>query len=346
MSWVQLQHIWFFLIGVLFLGYSVLDGFDLGIGALLPFLARSEDERRALFNAVGPFWDGNEVWLLTGGGALFAAFPYAYATVFSGFYLALMAVLFALIFRATALEFYRYDPAHGKAWAFAFELGSFLPALLYGVALGNVIVGIPLDGRGDFTGTFFTLLRPYPLAIGLAGLGAILLQGAAFAAMKTRGELQRRAHKIIGPLSWAFIALFLLSGVIAFFFTPWAFRRPLAYGGALLTGGAWFWLRRCNRRDKPGLAFTASSLQLAGLWTVAGASLYPNLVRASNGDAFSLTLRNASSSPLTLKVMLLIALIGMPVVVGYTIFVYRIFRGHDGPDPRPEGNPGQNKSGA
>ncbi|HUU51724.1 MAG TPA: cytochrome d ubiquinol oxidase subunit II, partial [Candidatus Heimdallarchaeota archaeon] len=169
-TWDILRNIWFILIGVLFVGYSILDGFDLGIGALFPFLGKKEEEKEALIKSIGPFWDGNEVWILTGGGALFAAFPHAYATVFSGFYLALMAILFSLIFRAVSLEFRAHDTKRKRFWEGAFVVGSFLPSLLFGVALGNVVVGVPLDNTMNYTGNFFKLLRPFPLAVGLLGL--------------------------------------------------------------------------------------------------------------------------------------------------------------------------------
>jgi cytochrome d ubiquinol oxidase subunit II len=187
---IFLQNTWYLLLGVLLIGYSILDGFDLGVGCLVPLVAKNDADKRMLFNAIGPFWDGNEVWLLTGGGALFAAFPHVYATVFSGFYLALMLVLFSLIFRAVALEFWSYDEKRKKLWEWAFVVGSFLPSLLYGVALGNVVVGIPLNEQMEFTGNFFTLLRPFPLAVGLLGFAAILLQGCTYTILKTSGPLK------------------------------------------------------------------------------------------------------------------------------------------------------------
>ena len=189
------QVLWFFLIFILFVGYSLLDGFDLGIGALLPFLGKTKEEKDILINSIGPVWDGNEVWLITGGGALFAAFPHAYATAFSGFYLAMMLVLFALIFRAVSMEFRAYDATRTNLWEKAFITGSALAALLFGVALGNVVYGVPLDNKMEFTGNFFTLLRPVPLFFGVTGFFAILLQGATYAVMKTEGELQKRAFR-------------------------------------------------------------------------------------------------------------------------------------------------------
>ncbi|MBN2012661.1 cytochrome d ubiquinol oxidase subunit II [candidate division KSB1 bacterium] len=321
------QNIWYILIGVLLIGYSILDGFDLGVGALMPFLAKNDHEKRILYNAVGPFWDGNEVWLLTGGGALFAAFPFVYATVFSGFYLALMLVLFALIFRAVALEFRTYDPKREKLWEWAFVIGSFLPALLYGVALGNVVVGIPLDVNMEFTGNFFTLLRPFPLVVGLLGLVAILLQGSIFAAMKTTGAQQAKAKKVTGTLWFAFIILFALSFIAALIFLNEIAIKFLAYVAALVVLITWYLTKVALVNDKFGRAFLMSSIMFAGLWGIAGAVHYPNLVLASNDPALSLTLHNSSSSQLTLTVMLIIALVGMPIVIGYTIFAYRLFKG-------------------
>ena len=322
-----LQNIWFILIGVLLTGYAILDGFDLGIGSLFPVLAKNDEERGTLFNAIWPFWDGNEVWLLTGGGALFAAFPHAYATVFSGFYLALMLVLLALIFRAVSLEFWYYDEERKGLWQWAFTLGSFLPALLFGVALGNVIVGVPLNSNMDFTGDFFTLLRPYPLVLGLLGLGAILLQGATFAALKTEGELQDRSRNLIGKLWLVALVLLVLGLVMTAIFIPEHLSKPLAWVAFVAVILFAFLTKSFSGKGEDGKAFLASSLHFAALWGLAGAVHYPNLVRASNDVAMSITITNGSSTELTLKVMLIIALIGVPLVVGYTIFVYRIFRG-------------------
>lgn len=325
--WDLLRHIWFILIGVLLVGYSILDGFDLGIGTLLPFLAKKEQDKNTLIRAVGPFWDGNEVWLLTGGGALFAAFPHAYATVFSGFYLALMLVLFSLIFRAVSLEFRAHDPDRKRFWEGAFVMGSFLPSLLFGVALGNVMVGVPLNQNMDFTGTFFTLLRPLPLVFGLLGLAAILMQGAAFAVLKVEGELRTRALTIARRLLPRYAALFLLALAVSAIYLPHGFRRPSAWLFTVLFAAALLFLQRSLRDGRDGPAFMMSSLAFASLWGIAGSVHFPNLVRAGNGEALSLTIHNASSSQLTLTVMLIIALIGMPLVIGYTIYAYRVFKG-------------------
>lgn len=322
-----LRNIWYVLIGVLLMGYAILDGFDLGVGSLLPFLAKNEKQKRTLLNSIGPFWDGNEVWLLTGGGALFASFPHAYATVFSGFYLALMLVLFALIFRAVSIEFYAHDDERRKLWEWTFIIGSFLPSLLYGVALGNVIVGIPLDGNMEFTGSFFTLLRPFPLVIGLLGLNAILLQGSAYASLKTDGEIQDRARALTQKLWVSFIVLFVLSSIVAFIYVPGATGSILAWISTLFVIAGWYMIRQAMNKAKESLAFYMSSLSFIGLWGIVGSIHFPNLVKASNDITLSLTIYNASSTKLTLTVMLIIALLGMPLVFLYTWYVYKTFKG-------------------
>jgi cytochrome d ubiquinol oxidase subunit II len=326
LTWDLLRDVWFVLIGVLLAGYSLLDGFDLGVGALLPFLARSEDEKRTLVGAVGPVWDGNEVWLLAGGGALFAAFPMAYATVFSGFYLALMLVLFSLILRAVSLEFRAHDPARRGLWEAAFVGGSALPALLFGVALGNVVVGVPLDARSDFAGTFFTLLRPLPLAFGLLGLCAFLMHGAAYAALKTEGALLERARRAARVLALAFAGAFALAFFAVLAYLPAALKSVPAWAFSALVWAALVLFALSVKAKRDGRAFAFSSAAFLGLWGMVGAIHYPNLVRAAD-PAMSLTVANASSSALTLKVMLLIALVGMPAVIGYTIFAFRVFKG-------------------
>jgi cytochrome d ubiquinol oxidase subunit II len=325
--WDVLRHVWFMLIGILFLGYSILDGFDLGIGTLFPFLAKNEREKEGLLKAVGPFWDGNEVWLLTGGGALFAAFPQAYATVFSGFYLALMLVLFSLIFRAVSLEFRAHDPRRKSFWEWSFVIGSFLPSLLYGVALGNVIQGVPLNADMDFTGGFLTLLRPYPLVLGLLGLAAILLQGAAFVLIKLDGEVRERTKTMVEILWVIFAVFFVMALLLTLKYTPWAPRRILPWIFTAVVMICLFAMRAAVRRGRDGRAFAMSSGVFFGLWGIAGSVMFPNLVRASNDTSLSLDIFNASSGRLTLQVMLIFALVGLPLVVAYTTFLYRVFRG-------------------
>ncbi len=319
-----LQTVWFGLIVLLLLGYSVLDGFDLGVGVLGPFLAVTKEEKSQLYSSVGPFWDGNEVWLLAGGGALFAAFPAVYATVFSGFYLALMLVLFALIFRAVSLEFWHYHEEKRELWSRMFFLGSLVPALLFGVAMGNVLMGIPLDANGDFAGNFFTLLRPFPLALGVYGLTAFALHGAAYAALKNGGSVGERAVRLIRPLSVSAIALLSLTLVLGYRSMPHAVGRYPAWASMMATAGLLAWVSIMTRKGRRGWAFLASALAMATLWLTAAIIQFPVLLRCSDGQSH-LTIHNTSSSALTLKVMLIIALIGMPLVIAYTIYVYRVF---------------------
>jgi len=325
-TWDLIRSVWFILIGVLFAGYSILDGFDLGLGILWPFLAGTEDDKKALFRSIGPVWDGNEVWLLTGGGALFAAFPHAYATVFSGFYLALMLVLFSLILRAVSLEFRAHDPARKRIWEAAFAAGSFFPALLFGVALGNVVIGVPLDARMEYTGNFFTLLRPLPLVFGLTGLAAFLLQGSAWAALKTAGELQARARRAARRMADAVGIGCLLSFAAVWLYLPGALKRAPAWIAAALIWLSLGLVVSSLNRGRDGRAFLFSSSAFLALWATVGAIHFPNLVRATD-PSLSLTITNASSSALTLKVMLAFALAGMPLVVACTIYAYRVFRG-------------------
>ncbi|MGB2765379.1 MAG: cytochrome d ubiquinol oxidase subunit II [Candidatus Aminicenantes bacterium] len=326
-TWDLLRNIWFILVGIFLVGYSILDGFDLGIGILFPFLAKKEKEKQMLYKTIGPFWDGNEVWLLTGGGALFAAFPHAYATVFSGFYLALMVVLFALIFRAVSLEFRSHDHKRKGFWEGAFIISSFLPSLLYGVALGNIVAGVPLNSRMDYTGNFFTLLRPFPLIIGLLGLTAILLQGSTFAGLKLSGELRERACKTTRILTNVHLALFMLSFLATVLYIPDVLQRPLAWIFTVFVILSLVFLRIVLQKGKDLLVFIMSSTSFLSLWGIVGAIHFPNLVKASNDTTLSITIYNASSSELTLRVMLIIALIGMPFVIGYTIFLYKVFKG-------------------
>lgn len=345
-----LQIIWFVLIGVLLAGYAVLDGFDLGVGALYPFLGKTDEEKAALRNSIGPVWDGNEVWLLTGGGALFAAFPAVYATVFSGFYLALMLVLFSLIFRAVSIEYRGHDEAWGGLWDWGFFLGSALPALLYGVAVGNIALGVPLTGgtpqQVEFAGNFFTLLgfwnggfNPAPLTVGLLGLSMFLLQGASWAALKTEGDLQARAVAFRGKLMWVFAGLAVLTTFVVAFFAGSSFggviHSPFGWLFVVLLVLSIVWAYLADNGGKDLQAWYAASLaavSLTGLWA---AGIFPNLVPDIDAPAAAvtgaatkaLTVYNASSSQLTLTVMLIIAVIGVPLVLFYVGLVYKTFAG-------------------
>lgn len=332
-----LRFFWFIVIGILLAGYSILDGFDLGVGCLFPFLTKTDKEKQTLLNSISPFWDGNEVWLLTGGGALFAAFPHAYATIFSGFYLALMIVLFALIFRAVSIEFHKYDSERKRFWHWAFIIGSFVPSLLFGVALGNVIVGVPLNERLDFAGNFFTLLRPYPLLIGIFGLVVIIYHGANFIVLKTTGDLRDRALKILPKLRIAFALLLFAGFLISIPYNPQALVKPLSWVFWFIVVISLIMNSIYIKNGKEWKAFMMSCVSFFGLWGMVGSIHFPNLVKGIPSSErilgeVSLTIFNSSSSLLTLKVMALIAIIGMPIVIGYKIFVYRIFREKISPD--------------
>jgi cytochrome d ubiquinol oxidase subunit II len=322
--------LWFALVGVLLAGYALFDGFDLGLGTLYPFLAKNDDEKEVMRSSIGPVWDGNEVWLLTGGGAIFAAFPNVYATVFSGFYLALMLVLFALIFRAVSFEFYAHDPGWRRVWDWSFFLGSALPALLFGVAAGNIVRGVPLDKMGEFTGNFFTLLNPYALVLGVLGLVMFLWQGAAWLAVKSENALYDRAVKTRSLMAWLFVVLVLLSTVATFLLVPRAAAQVMAspigwvFIVLLLVSMAWGRFVHGGKELHSWYAASLAPVALVGLWAV---SIFPRLVPAINDDALSLTIANSASSQLTLTVMTIIAAIGVPLVLFYFYLIYRIFAG-------------------
>ena len=336
---MTLQVVWFFLIGVLFTGYAILDGFDLGVGFWHLFTKKNKD-RRVMLNAIGPVWDGNEVWLLTGGGALFAAFPMVYATVFSGFYLALMLVLFGLIFRAVSLEFRsKVEGASWRSkWDLAFSMGSIVPALLFGVAVGNILRGVPLDQAGNFAGTFIGLLNPYSLLIGLTGLAMFAMHGALYITIKAEGDLAEQSRNWAGKAWIAYIVLLAIAFIATILTQPQLLANAKAHAVLWLIPalalGATVAIGVLNKQGKPQAAFLASALAIAANWGLVGAGIFPNLVPALGQPEYSLNLYQHSSSQLTLTAMLIITLIGMPIVLGYTIFVYRKFAGkvQMGPD--------------
>ena len=328
----DLNTIWFVLIGVLLTGYAMLDGFDLGIGALHLFTNKDE-ERRVMLNAIGPVWDGNEVWLVVGGGALFAAFPNCYATVFSGFYLAFVLLLFALIFRAVAIEFRGKQSMRWwrQMWDISFAVGSIVSSLLIGVAIGNMAQGIPLDAHGEFAGTFLGLLTPYPLLMGVTTVALFMMHGAIYGVMKTEGELHDKLRR------WAMntIIFFVICAAITTMVTllyvprmaealkehPWLFSIALANMLAIAN------IPREFHRGSDWLAFVSSCATMATLMALFGINQYPNLVFSSPNPENSLTIINGASSQKTLGIMLVIAGIGVPVVLTYTACVYWIFRG-------------------
>jgi cytochrome d ubiquinol oxidase subunit II len=326
--------VWYVLIGVLIAGYALLDGFDLGVGALYPFIAKSDTERRTLRHSIGPVWDGNEVWLLTVGGALFAAFPAVYATVFSGFYLAMMLVLFCLIFRAVSLDYSEKEKG-GKAgfrgWDLAFFLGSTLAALLLAVALGNVVRGIPIGPDGEFAGSFFDLLNPLALVIGLTGLAMIVVHGASWAAVKTEGALQARAAAARSWAHWVFVLLVAVATVCVALIVPEQAKavigNPVGIVAVVVLVLGLVVARYAMIRKKDVLALLGSAFGILGLVAIAAVGNYPALVPALDTPERSLTIANSASSNLSLLVMLIIACIGVPLVLAYTAWVYRSFWG-------------------
>jgi cytochrome d ubiquinol oxidase subunit II len=329
---MDLNMIWFVLVGVLIIGYAILDGFDLGVGVLHLF-ARTDNERRMHLNAIGPVWDGNEVWLLTGGGALFAAFPVVYATVFSGYYLALMLLLTALIFRAVSIEFRSKveSPRWREFWDWGFGLGSILPAILFGVAFGNVLHGVPIDAHHMWTGSFLGLLNPYAVLIGVLSLALFTMHGAIYLAMKTEGALRDRVAAWISKTWMATMGLYALATIATIFIAPFLFagvlKNPLFWVVFLLLLAAGMLIPVAAKAQKFGRAFIASSVLIACMIGLSALSLFPRLVPSSTDINFSLTIYNASSSQMTLSTMLVIALIGVPLVLIYTILIYRVFKG-------------------
>lgn len=326
-----LPYIWYLLVGILFAGYAVLDGFDLGVGAL-HLLARTDEQRRILLNAIGPVWDGNEVWLVVGGGALFAAFPPVYATVFSGFYLALILLLFALIFRAVAIEFRSKEPGRlwRQTWDVSFSVASTVAALLMGVALGNLIRGIPLDAAGNYTGTFLDLLNPYALVVGVTTVSLFSMHGAIYLTLRTEGATQALVAGWVRPTIVGFVAMYLVTTLATILLVP-RMAAPFAAQPLLAlvpagTFAAVLGIPWAMRNARPGSAFVASCLAILGLWALVGIGMFPRLVVATD-PALSLTLHNAASSPGTLRTMTIIAAIGVPLVLAYTVGIYWVFRG-------------------
>jgi len=329
---------WFTLVAVLVAGYAILDGFDLGIGFLQLLVPRTEEERRLSLASIAPVWDGNEVWLLTAGGALFAAFPPVYATVFSGFYLAIMLVLLGLIVRAVSIEARNRgtSPAWRRFFDRSFAVGSTLAALVLGVAVGNLMRGLPLDEHGEYAGTFFTLLNPFSLFIGATTLAMFAMQGACWLAMKTEGELGKRAVAA-ALFAWAtFVALFLDATLWAPSEAAWLFLRarqsfvpwiPVTLMFLCVVGTPIL-----LRRERLRLAFFCSSLIIACVVAILAIAACPIFVLCTNDVRRSLTAFNAASSPRTQLTMLIIVLCALPFVLGYTVFIYRVWRGKVRPE--------------
>jgi cytochrome bd ubiquinol oxidase subunit II len=327
---MEFQIIWFVLWGVLWAVYFMLDGFDFGAGILLPFLGRNKSEKDTVVKTIGPVWDGNEVWLITAGGATFAAFPTTYALMFSYLYTALLLILFALIFRGVALEFRAKEegPLWRNGWDAAAFIGSLVPSLLFGVAFGNIFQGLPMDSQG-YHGTLFTLLNPYGLLTGILFVLLFIVHGALWITLKTRGDLSVRAGKTAGALWYP---LFIIAAVFLGY-TKFTTNLYMNYMNNpfwfVVPGIAVFSLLGIKLFAAKGdtlAAFFCSCLTILTVTFTGIIGLYPNLIPSSIDPYYSLTIFNSSSSPYTLKIMTVVALTFVPIVIIYQIWIYRIFR--------------------
>jgi cytochrome d ubiquinol oxidase subunit II len=334
---MDLNTIWFVLIAILYTGYFILEGFDFGVGILHPFVAKNDDQRRMVINTIGPHWDGNEVWLITAGGATFAAFPNWYATLFSGFYLPLFLMLVGLVLRGVALEFRSKDnnPRWRTFWDWAIFAGSLIPALLWGVAFANFLRGVPIDASQNYAGGFWNLLNPYALLVGLLTVAGFTLQGCLFLALKVEGDVLERVRKLAVRL-WI-PTLVLLVGVWAYSFVETDFAAKEGFQAGLLPymavfsvliTGLFIYLKRY------GWAFVLNSLTILLVTCAAFIGLFPRVLISSLNPEWSLTVYNASSSPYTLQVMSIIALIFVPIVLVYQGWTYRILRMRISEDPK------------
>jgi len=327
-----LQEIWFFLWGLLWALYFMTDGFDLGIGTLYPVLGKSDADKRTMINAMGPLWDGNEVWLLTAGGVTFAAFPLVYAVMFSSLYSALMLILFALIIRGVSFEFRNKidNPKWTKIWDTCIFVGSIAPAILFGVAFANIFQGIPIDRNGLYHGTLFTLLNPYGLLGGVLFLLLFVQHGANWIAIRTEGDLQDRAVKM-GKNLWPALLIVAVIFLIASWYATPLYKNYLAHPALfliiLVTVAALLGIRLFLSQKAYFKAWFASALTIVGATFFGVAGLFPNLFPSSLNPRYSLSAYNASSSPLTLKIMLTVVIIFVPLVLAYQIWTYNLFKG-------------------
>lgn len=357
MSYELLRLIWWALLGILLIGFAVMDGFDFGSAMLLPYVARNDIERRVVINSIGPVWEGNQVWFVLGGGAIFAAWPALYAASFSGFYLAMFAVLAALIFRPLSIVYRSKlaSPLWRGAWDWTLFVTGIVPSLIFGVAFGNLFLGVPFTFDADlrFHADFslFSLLMPFALVAGLVSLSMIVLHGATWLSLKTEGPVAARARSVILPAAGTFVALFVIAGLWLNAFSGYAVATTLVHDGpsnpmlkAVTQGGTWF----ANYATFPLLwlapalaiagavsavflrrlwAFTASGLACAATIATAGFALFPFLLPSSSNPSASLTVWDASSSKLTLEIMLGAVVVFLPLILAYTAWVYRVMRG-------------------
>ena len=324
---MELTTVWFILIAVLWIGYFVLEGFDFGVGMLMPVLGRGKDgevRKRVLLNTIGPVWDGNEVWLLTAGGATFAAFPHWYATMFSGLYLPLLIILVALIVRALGFDYRGKvdDPTWRKRWDIAIFFGSALPALLWGVALTNVVMGLPIDANKEYTGNLFTLLNPVGLLGGLTTVALFLTHGAIFIALKTEGDIRHEARQLsikVGAVA-AVLAVILLVTIDVSTGSTGSWIASVVAAVALL-GGLY-----AAFREREGWAFVGTFVAIAAAVATLFLALFPDVMPSTTDAAFSLTTTNAASTAYTLTIMTWVAVVFTPVVVLYQAWSYWTFR--------------------
>ncbi|MFG2104959.1 cytochrome d ubiquinol oxidase subunit II [Micromonospora echinaurantiaca] len=321
---MELTTIWFLLVAVLFTGYFILEGFDFGVGMLLPVLGRDDRERRVLINTIGPVWDGNEVWLITAGGAMFAAFPEWYATLFSGFYLPLLLILLALIARGVAFEYRhkRPEPSWKRRWDAAIFFGSLVPAVLWGVAFANILRGVPLDADHEYVGGLLDLLHPYALLGGATTAALFLTHGAVFIALKTVGEVRERAGALAVRLGVgaALLAVAFLTWTLSIRSSAAAVVLAVAAALALLGGLA------AARVRREGWAFTGTAVAIGLAVATLFAALFPNVLPSTLDAAGTLTASNAASTPYTLKIMTWVAVVFTPIVLAYQGWTYWVFR--------------------
>jgi cytochrome d ubiquinol oxidase subunit II len=348
---MTLENLWFTLIAVLWCGYFLLEGFDFGVGVLMFRIGRTEAERGLLLRTIGPVWDGNEVWLIVAGGATFAAFPEWYATLFSGFYLALLLILVALIVRIVAIEYRNKetDPAWRVRWDWVHSIAAIVPALLWGVAFGNILRGVPIDAQHEFTGNFGTLLNVYSILGGLTTLSLFTLHGAVFLAAKTTGELRSRARRQgvwLGPIAVVLAVVFLTWTLVRLGSSANQFGASLAVAvvaAIALLGGLF-----ATWKGRDGWAFVGTALAIVAATATLFIALHPDVMPSTTNPAYSLTIANASSSHYTLEVMSWVALIFTPLVLLYQGWTYWVFRARvtAPPSAQPGSRPGAQPSTA
>ena len=334
---MDLRILWFILIAVLYIGYFVLEGFDLGVGMLLPFLSKEDTKRRMLLNTIGPHWDGNEVWLITAGGATFAAFPHWYATLFSGFYLPLFLMLVGLILRGVSFEFRSKDESKlwRSFWDWAISIGSFLPALLWGVAMANFLRGVPIDANMQYVGGFWNLLNPFALLGGVISVVAFLIHGAMFLTLKVEGDLVEKSRKVASTLWVPLLVLF--AGMIAYNYLA---TDMLSNSGVLpMVIGILAWVSLLvagfvMKQKRDGLTFGLTSASIALTMVAVFLQLFPRVLISSLDPAWSLTVFNSASGDVTLQVMTKVVLFTLPIVLAYFFWSYWIFRKRVSQDAR------------